>query len=82
MYFDKLTGLLTKSVTKVKDEFQGGKEITQEAIFTGYRDKDGHKVFDKLTLNRDGKPFIVEEFSDWRYMDKVDEKMFEKPAVK
>lgn len=80
MFFDKSTGLLTKTISKVKDEFQGWKDATQEAIFTGYHDKDGRKVFNKLTLNRDGKPFIVEEISDQKILAKVDPAMFEKPA--
>ena len=80
MFFDKKTGLLTKTSTRVMDEFQN-KEVTQDAFFTGYQDKDGMKVFDKLTIQRDGKDFIVEEFSEQRVLDKFDRTKFTKPAA-
>jgi hypothetical protein len=65
----------------VIDEFTK-KEVTQETVMTGYRDKDGVKVFDKLTIIQDGKEFIVEEMSEQKQLEKVDEKMFAKPARK
>jgi hypothetical protein len=81
MFFDKKTGLLTKTSSRVIDEFTK-KEVTQETVMTGYRDKDGVKVFDKLTIIQDGKEFIVEEMSEQKQLEKVDEKMFAKPARK
>jgi hypothetical protein len=33
----------------------------------------------KRTVLRDGKKFIVEEISDYKPAEKVDEKLFEKP---
>ena len=81
MYFDKKTGLLTMTSSKVMDEF-ANKEVLQETLMTGYRDKDGFKIFEKLTIKRDGKDFIVEEMSDEKMLENVDEKKFAKPAGK
>jgi hypothetical protein len=80
LYFDKKTGLLAKTSTRMFDEFSK-KDVTQETFPTGYRDKDGRKVFDKLTIQRDGKELIVEEYSGQRILDKVDAKLFAKPAA-
>jgi hypothetical protein len=81
LYFDAATGLLAKTTTRVVDEFQN-KEVTQDAFLTGYRDRDGRQVFDKLTIKRDGKDFVVEELSDQKVLDAVDAKAFAKPAAK
>jgi outer membrane lipoprotein-sorting protein len=78
MFFDKDTMLLTKTSTRVMDEFTM-KEAIQEVVMTGHRDIGGLKCFDKLTILRDGKPFVEEEFSDQRFLDKPDPKLFEKP---
>lgn len=80
LYFDTKTGLLTKTSTRVHDEFQD-KEVTQDVFITGYRDKDGRKEFEKVTIHRDGKEFIVEEISGYKMLEKVDPKQFAKPAA-
>jgi hypothetical protein len=77
LYFDK-TGLLVKTSTRVHDEFSQ-KEVTQDTLRTGYRDRNGRKVFDKMVIQRDGKTFMVEEFNDQRSLDKVDSALFAKP---
>jgi len=81
MFFDKKTGLLTKVTSRVIDEFSK-KEVTQDVVMTGYRDKDGVKVFDKMSILLDGKELLVEEMSDQKMLEKVDEKMFAKPEGK
>jgi hypothetical protein len=80
LFFDKKTGLLIKSSTRVHDEF-ANKEVTQDVYLSNYRDLEGRKVFDRLTIERDGKPFVVEEFSDPKTMDKVDPGLFAKPKA-
>ena len=80
LFFDKKTGLLAGSRTRIKDEFQKQQEVTQDIAFSGYSDKGGVKVFDKLTIQRDGKEFLVEELSAQKVLDKVDAKQFAKPA--
>lgn len=79
LYFDKESNLLVKSVTRTFDEFVK-KEVTQEVLFSGYRDMDGAKVFDRLTIRREGMPFIEETMSAQRALEKADEKMFKMPA--
>lgn len=78
LYFDRKTGLLAKTKTKVHDEFVN-KEVTQESLFTDYVDKNGFKAFGKLTIKRDGKVFIVEELSNQKGLKKARPKLFAKP---
>ncbi len=78
LYFDKSSGLLAKTSTVVFDEFSK-KDVVQDTLRSGYRDRDGLKVFDKMIIQRDGKTFIVEEFSDQRILDTVDAGIFAKP---
>lgn len=78
LYFDKASGLLAKIESRVMDEFVM-KEVTQEALFSNYFDKDGVKYFKTLTIKRDGNLFIEEEFSDQKTAEKLDEKLFTKP---
>lgn len=81
LFFDKKTGLLARTKTQVIDEFQN-KEVTQETIVSGWRELDGFKVFDKIVIQRDGKDFIIEEFSAQKMLDKGDDKLFVKPKGK
>jgi len=79
LYFDKGTGLMAKSEVKVKDEFQGWKEVLDENYFEDWKDGDGQKVFTKLRVIRDGKPLIETKLSDQKNPEKLDPKLFEKP---
>lgn len=79
LYFDKTTGLLAKSETKVKDEFQGWKEVTEEVYFGDYKDVNGKKRFGKMKIVRDGKTMIESTISGQKTTEKLDAKLFEKP---
>jgi outer membrane lipoprotein-sorting protein len=79
LYFDKQTGLLVKSGGKVKDEFQGWKEVPEEVFYDDYKDVGGRKYFSKMKIVRDGKPMIETTISDQKLSDKLDAKLFEKP---
>jgi ABC-type Na+ transport system ATPase subunit NatA len=79
LFFDKTTGLLAKSETKVKDEFQGFKEVTQETYFSDYKDANGKKLFGKMKIVRDGKTMIESTLSEQKAPEKLDPKLFEKP---
>lgn len=79
LYFDKKTYHLVKSAGMIWDEF-GDKDVMQENLISGWREKDGAWHFEKLIIMRDGKTFISEEFSDQKAMDKLDPKLFAKPA--
>jgi hypothetical protein len=78
LFFDKESSLLVKVMTDAWDEF-ADKDVPQEIIFADYKEKDGHKVFGKLTIKRDGKLFLEEELSGQKFLDKLDPKLFEKP---
>lgn len=78
LFFDKESGLIAKMKMQAWDEFTD-KDVDQEVFFLNYKDKDGTKVFEKMTIKRDGKLFIEEEMSDMKLSDKLDAKLFEKP---
>ncbi|MBY0457422.1 MAG: hypothetical protein K2V38_08805 [Gemmataceae bacterium] len=77
LYFDKESGLLVKSETTVKDEFQQWKEVLDEAFYEDYKEVGGRKVFTKLRVVRDGKPLIESALSDQQTSEKLDPKLFE-----
>jgi hypothetical protein len=79
LYFDKVSGLLVKSESKVKDEFQGWKEVSEENFYDDYKDVAGRKYFTKMKVVRDGKPMIESSVSDQKTAEKLDAKLFEKP---
>jgi len=77
--FDKESGLLVKSESKVKDEFQGWKEVTDEIYYEDYKDAGGRKFFGKMKVVRDGKTMIESTTSEQKTAEKLDAKLFEKP---
>lgn len=79
LYFDKTTGLLVKSESKVKDEFQAWKEVPEEAYYEDYKDVGGKKLFGKMRIVRDGKPMIDTVLSNQKVAEKLDAKLFDKP---
>lgn len=80
LYFDPKTHLPVMSSTIIKDENQAGKEVVQEVVFDKFIDVDGMKALTKLTILRDGKPMIVEEYSNWKATERLDPTRFAKPA--
>jgi len=74
----KKTGLHAKTQTRVFDEF-AKKEVDQATLFEGYRDVDGMKVFERMTIKRDGEAFLEETITSRRYLEKGDEKLFSDP---
>lgn len=78
LFFDKESGLLVKSETKIYDEFSG-KKVEQETYFTDYSTKDGVVTFGKLTIERAGKPFIVEVLTPQKGLKKANPKLFTMP---
>jgi hypothetical protein len=79
LYFDKDSGLLVKSEARVKDEFQGWKEVSDETYFGDYKDVDGKKRFGTMKVVRDGKTLMESHLSDQKAADKLDPKLFDKP---
>jgi outer membrane lipoprotein-sorting protein len=80
LYFDKKTGLLLKTETRGKDPMAGDKEFTAETLYDDYKKEDGFPFAHKVTVKRDGKPFVETETSDVKVSEKLDDSNFEKPA--
>ena len=78
LYFDKETGLLVKAESRVKDE-GSGQEVTQESFYADYKDVQGVKYAMKITVKRDGKPYVEGEVTDVEFAEKLDAGVFAKP---
>jgi hypothetical protein len=79
LYFDKESGLLVKAESKVKDEFQKWKLVSDEVYYDDYKEIDGKKYFTKMKVVRDGKTMIESQITERKAADKLDAKLFEKP---
>jgi hypothetical protein len=77
LYFDKESGLPVRQVAKVVG-FDGN-EYTQETTYSNYKDMGGIKKAAKYSAKRDGEKFIEMEVTEFKILDKVDPKTFEKP---
>jgi outer membrane lipoprotein-sorting protein len=79
LYFDKKSGLLVKCEYIVKADELGGKEVTQEALFSQYEDVDGIKMAKKVVTRRDGQAFVESSVEDVRREEKLDDSLFARP---
>jgi hypothetical protein len=79
MWFDVTTGLLAKSETRVKDEFQGWKEVTDETFLSDYAEVNGAMAFLKMRVVRDGKPLLESKMSEQKRHESLDPKLFAEP---
>jgi hypothetical protein len=78
IFFDKDSGLPVKVVARVAG-FQGN-EFTQETTFKDYKDFDGIKKATKVESKRDGENFAKSEITEFKVLDKVDDKTFSEPS--
>jgi len=78
LYFDKETGLLTRSVTKVKD-VDRDVEFEQETTYGNYKEFEGVKHATKQLMKRDGEPFLEMEVVELKPAVKLDDAVFSKP---
>jgi len=78
LYFDKETGLLAKTETRVKDD-GSGQEVTEESFPGEYKDVQGTKQAAKFTVKREGKLFVVGEATEQTLAEKLDDSVFAKP---
>ncbi len=77
IYFDKESGLPVRLVAKVVGF---GTEFTQETTLTDYKDFGGIKKATKVETKRDGEDFVKAEISEFKVLDKVDDKTFAEPS--
>lgn len=79
LYFDKGSGQLVKVEQRVKALEEGGKEVTQETLFSDYHEVQGVRVPGKIMILRDGKKYLEAEERDVKLFEKLDGKEFSKP---
>ncbi len=79
LFFDKENGLLLKTETRGKDPMRGGEEFTAETIYGDYKKVEGVRIAHKVTIKRDGKPFVDAEVTEVKLSEKLDESVFDKP---
>jgi outer membrane lipoprotein-sorting protein len=77
LYFDKATGLLTKSERRALDDAR--KEVTEETFYSDHKDVDGVKVPMKVVVHHDGKKFLEMEVTEYRFLDRIDDSEFARP---
>jgi hypothetical protein len=75
--FEKESGLPVKTVAKVTGFM--GEEVVQDTTYSGYKDIDGIKKATKIEAKRGGEPFMVQEITEFKALDKADPKKFEMP---
>jgi hypothetical protein len=77
VFLDKATALPLKAELKLMDEH--GKELNLELSFSDYKEFDGRKHFTKVDAKQDGTPVLEVEFSDFRWVQKLEASLFEQP---
>jgi hypothetical protein len=78
LYFDKDKSFLLKMETRGKDVMQG-QEYTSTTLYDDYKKVEGIMVAHKVTVERDGKPFVEGGVSDVKVSEKLDDNLFDKP---
>jgi hypothetical protein len=77
LYFDKDTGLPVRMVAKVAGWM--GDAYTQDVRYSDYKDFDGIKKATKVSIKRDGEPFLELELTEFKVLDKVPADTFAEP---
>jgi hypothetical protein len=77
-FFDRESSLLLKSEFRVKDR-ETDKEVTEEMLYSDYKEVDGIKQAMKLIGKHDGKIVLEQEITDFKPQEKLDDKVFAKP---
>ncbi len=78
LYFDKDSGLLVRMEHRAKSA-RDHTEFTSETTLGDYRKVNGLQVPFKILSEHDGKPQVEMELQEVKPLEKVDEKLFEKP---
>jgi hypothetical protein len=79
LYFDKETHLLVKSERRAKDIPNPAEEFGEDVYYSDYKEVDGVKMPQKVTIKRDDKPYVESETTDYKTVDKIDDAQFGKP---
>ena len=78
LFFDKANYLLLKVEMRVKDQ-ENDKEVTEEMIFSDYKDVQGTQQAMKLAVLWDGKPHWDIAVTEVTLAEKLDDALFTKP---
>ena len=78
IYFDKETSLPVRVVGKVVGF--DNEEYTQETTYTDFKVFDGIKKATKSETKRNGEDFVKAEVTEFKVLDKVDDKTFAEPS--
>jgi hypothetical protein len=76
LFFDKDKGWLLRAEYAVKVR---SVKARQEVFYDDYQDMEGFKRPKKTTVKRDGKTLVESEVTEFKPLDKVEPKLFEKP---
>jgi hemoglobin len=77
LYLDKQTDLPIKQVARVINLM--GQEVTQETLFSKYKQMGGIQKAAKTIIEHDGQKVLELETTEFKILEKVDPKIFEKP---
>ncbi len=77
LWFDKETHLLVKLETRVKDE-ESGQEVAEESFLSAHEEK-GARQARKISVKRDGKPYVEAEILEIKGEEKLPDTVFSKP---
>lgn len=75
--FDNESGLPTRVVAKVVGWM--GEEYVQEVHYGDYKDFAGLKKATKITVKRDGEPFVSQELTEFKVLDQAPADAFAEP---
>jgi hypothetical protein len=78
LHFDKKTHLLLKTEQQVKN-IQAGSEHNQVTLFSDYKKVMGIQTPHKITMTRDGKPYVESIVTKITYAETLDDDLFQKP---
>lgn len=77
VYFDKASGLPVRTAGRVLGF--AGDEADQVATYSDFKDMGGIKKATKVVVTRDGEKFATQQVTEFELLEKVDDKLFEKP---
>jgi hypothetical protein len=78
VFFDKETHLPLRAEVRVTEPGQAN-EVLYAFFFSDYKDVNGIQCASKMTFKRDDKTTMEVEFSEFKFMEKLDETLFAKP---
>jgi truncated hemoglobin YjbI len=77
LYLDRQSGLPVKQEARITN-FRG-QEVTQETLFSDYKEMGGIQKAARTIVKHDGEKYLELETTEFKILDKVDPKLFEKP---